>query len=120
MERLAWTGNWPDDMRSVVETRSGCHELHDGSRTPRRIKLKSGRDASALVRRVGVGHVPVDVATGSESTDEDDGAIGKGFCGRVPAHLLQGEHGGVVEPLTVRGGQIEDMNGLSGVIVVVG
>lgn len=108
-----------------VETRCFDHKVHDRGRATTGEKLVGGRRASALVCGIGVGGVPVDVATRGETTDEDDGAIGECFRGRVPAHLLHGEHGGVVEPLTICGGQVgggarvEYADGLSAVIVAV-
>lgn len=85
-----------------VETGRGDHELHDGGIAPGRVKLESGGCTTTFVLGVDVGHVPIDVPTGSESTDEDDGAIAECFCGCVPAHVLHCEHGGVVVPLASR------------------
>ena len=108
-----------------VETGRLDHKVHDGRTPPRRVKLVGGRRTTALVRGVDVGDVPVDVATGGEPTDEDDGAVAECLCGRVPAHVLHGEFGGVVVPLAVGVGQVvgrawvENADRLAPVIVAI-
>ena len=109
-----------------VETRGCYHELHDGSSTPRRVKLVGRFRSTSLICWVCVGGVPVDISTVDKTTNDGNGSIGKGFCGRIPALLLHGKNCCVVEPLALGRGEIvgigtwvEDTDGFGTVVILV-
>ena len=108
-----------------VGTRRSGHKVHERGRPPAGVKLVRRRRTPTLVGRIGVGHVPVDAAARGEAANEDDGTVGECFGTRVPAHVLHGEHGRVVEPLAlwrrqvVLCARIEYSDGLSAIVVAV-
>lgn len=84
-----------------VETRGFDHELHDLSFTATGEELESWFGGTTFVGRISVGPIPVHVTTVDETTDDGNSAVTESFSGRIPAGLLHGEKGGVIEPVAL-------------------